>query len=403
MGGTQATGTATVDNSISTGIGKITGFTVTNEGSGYTSAPMVQVTDTVNIVSATVATPIVVTLPNALSIPIGDGFGVTVSAVTGSTVISAATAAMPIVITIPSTTDITSVSILPGTYGLQGLNGTWFAKVTGPTTAELWADAGFTIPSQGTGSYVANSATLSANICGLQNAKVLSTTTVALYSDKLLSVPVIGVGTYTGGTVTGGGTGAAATATMGGGATNALQSFINGLPWPSTEGLAGGVVQFSVMLSVAFDLMKLLLGNLKTRASLLAGAKIGVSVMPGSINVSLKLLAKIQANLTANLNVKLPSLSVAASAALRHQISAIASLTAQIGFFLGLSQAGLGLELEVYQYTGPGSGLGAAIAAGPGTSGWHDGTGIHVPVTAGVFGLTTSASQGAFAAFFAGI
>jgi hypothetical protein len=214
---------------------------------------------------------------------------------------------------------------------------------------------------------------------------------------------VVGLGTYAGGTVTGAGTGAAATPTMGGGATNALQSFVNGLPWPTVEGLAGGVIQFSVMLGAVFDLMNLLLGNLKARASLLAGASASVQFLPPTISASLDLLAKISANLSANLNVKLPDLTVSAAAALSGQINAIAKLTGQIAFFLGMTQSGLGLELEIWEYTGPGSGLGPAIAAGPGASGWHDGTGIHVPVAAGVFGLTTTASATAFSAFFAGV
>lgn len=401
-GGTQATGTVTVDNSVRTGVGAITGVTIVDHGSGYTSAPTVSITDSVPIVSATVATPIVVTLPNALAVPVGLGLGVTIAGVEGSTVILDASATMPIVVTLPATGGLVTASISPGAYGLSGLNGTWYARALSPTTAELWADAAFTIPSQGLGTYTPSSANLAGNICGLQHAKVLTPTTVALYSDQALSVPVAGFGTYSGGTATGAGTGAAATCTMGGGAVNALRSLINGLPWPTTEGLAGGVIQFSVMLSVIFDLMKLLLGNLEARASLLAGAKIGVGFSPPTIAASLQLLAKISANLSANLNVKLPSLSVSAGAALSAQINAIASLAGQIGFFLGMSQAGLGLELEVYQYTGPGSGLGAAIAAGPGAGGWHDGTVPGVPVVAGVFGLTTPASVAAFSTFFAG-
>jgi len=402
-GGTQATGAVTVDNSVAPGIGAITGVTIVDHGSGYTSAPSVSITDTVGIVSATVASPIVLTLPNPLGIPTGQGFGVTVAAVLGSTVILDATPTLPIVITVASTAGLVSASVPPGSYGLQGLNGTWFCKVTSSTTAELWADAGYTIPTQGFGAYTPSSANLSANVCGLQHAKVLTPTTVALYQDQALAVPVVGLGTYSGGTVTGAGTGAAATCTMGGGAVSALQSLINGLPWPTEEGLAGGVIQFSVMLSAVFDLMKLLLGNLKARASLLAGASASVGLTPPTISASLQLLAKIAANLQANLDVKLPSLSVSAAAALSAQINAIASLTGQIAFFLGMSQSGLGLELEVYEYTGPGSGLGPAIAAGPGASGWHDGTGVHVPVVAGVFGLTTTASATAFSTFFAGV
>ena len=414
-GGTQATGTVTVDNSVATGIGKITAVNIVDHGSGYTSAPTITITDTVDIVSAAVASPIVVTLPHALTIPVGQGFGVTIQSVLGSTPVLGAAPLPPvappagappgltvIVITVASTAGLVTASIPPGTYGLQGLNGTWYAKALSASTAELWADAAFSIPSSGAGTYTPSSAKLSGNICGLQNAKVLSPTTIALYSDAALTVPVAGYGTYQAGTVTGAGTGAAATCTMGGGATNALQSFINGLPWPSTEGLAGGVIQFSVMLSIVFDLMKLLLGNLEARASILAGAKASVKFMPPSVAASLELLAKISANLTANLNVKLPSISASASAALSAQIAALAAITGQIAFFLGMSKAGLGLELEIWEYNGPGSQLGAAIAAGPGSTGWHDGNGPGVPVVAGVFGLTTAASQTAFATFFAG-
>jgi hypothetical protein len=390
-------------NPGTTGIGAVTGVAISNHGSGYTSAPQVTITDSAPIVSASVASPIVVTLPNALSVPTGHGLGVTISGVLGSTAILAATPTFPIVITVGSTAGLVSASIPPGSYGLDGLNGTYFCKVTSPTTAELWLDAAFTIPSQGTGTYVPSSASLSGNICGLQNAKVLSPTTIAIYSDSALTVPVAGYGTYSGGTVTGAGTGAAATCTMGGGAVNALQSLINGLPWPTVEGLEGGVITFDVMISALFDLMKLLLGNLKARASLLAGASASVGFTPPTVSASLQVLAKILANLRANLNVKLPSLSVKAAAALSAQISALASLSGQIAFFLGMTQTGLGLELEIWEYTGPGSGLAGAIASGPGATGWHDGTGRSVPVVAGVFGLTTTASATAFTTFFAGV
>jgi hypothetical protein len=433
-GGTQATGTVTVDNSVSTGIGAITSVNIVDHGSGYTSAPMVMITDSVNIVHATVSSPIVVTLPNPLTIPVSSGVGVTIAGVLGSSVILNAVVAPPVnpppvpvipppappiqmppitvvVITVESTVGLKTVCIPPPSpateYGMENLNGTYYCNILSPTTAELWADADFTIPSGGSGTYIPNSAKFSANICGLKNAKVLTPTTVALYDipppmQPPFSVPSVGYGTYTDGTVTGGGTGAAATCTMGGGATNALQSFINGLPWPTEEGLAGGVVQFSVMLSVVFDLMKLLLGNLEARAALLAGASIGVQFTPPSISASIQFLAQLSANLSANLKVKLPSLSISAAAALSAQINAIASLTGQIGFFLGMSKAGLGLELEIWEYQGPGSAFGQAIASGPGAAGWHDGTGVHVPVVAGVFGLTTQASQSAFATFFAG-
>jgi hypothetical protein len=434
-GGTQARGVVTVDNSVSTGIGAVTGVTITDHGSGYTSAPTVSITDEVEIVSATSASPIVLTLPSPLSIPVGHGFGVTVSGVLGSVVIldaapgvtdtaalfaaaqaaqvaattpntsgaqaaatAAAAAAGPITVTLADTGDIVTLSIPPGSYGLSGLNGTWFAKALSSTTAQLWADAGFTQPSQGSGVYVASSATGAPNVCGLQHAKVVTATTIALYQDQALTLPVAGVGTYTGGKVTGGGTGAAATCTMGGGAVNALQSFVTGIPWPTTEGLAGGVVQFSAMLGVVFDIMALLLGNLEARASLFAGISAGVQFLPPTVAASLQVLAKISANLAANLSAKLPSLSASASAALGLQINAIASLSASIGFFLGMGS----VDLEIWQYTGDGAGLGSAIAAGPGAAGWHDGTPAGAEVVAGVFGLTTMPAQTAFGAFFSG-
>jgi hypothetical protein len=399
-GGTQATATLSVDNSIATGIGAVTGVTIVAHGSGYTTAPAVTISDSASIVSATSSSPIVVTLPRALAIPIGHVFGVTVAGVEGSTDITDATAASPIVVTVADTTGLATASILPGSYGLEGLNGLWFAKVTGPTTAELWMDAAFTIPSSGTGSYT-GAAKLAGNVCGLRYAKVITPTTVELYSDSGATDPVVGFGGYTPGTgtATGGGSGAAATCTMGGGATNALKSLFSGITWPSVEGLAGGVISFSVMISVLFELMVALLGNLQARASLLGAASASVSVLPPSVSASITILTKIEATLRANLTATLPSLSASASAALSAQINAIASLSAQIGFFVGMGN----VELEIWEYTGPGAGLGGAISAGPGTAGWHDATAPTVPVVVGVVGLTSPASLAAFGAFFSGI
>jgi hypothetical protein len=322
-GGVQATATLTVDNSVATGIGAITGYTVTNHGSGYTSMPLVQVTDTVSIVSATTATPIVVTLPNPLSIPVGQGFGM---------------------------------------------------------------------------SYVLETA--GDPVKGTANAKVLTTTTIALYHDSGFTDPVAGTAAFTGGTVTGGGAGAAALVTMGGGAVNALQSFLDGLEWPTSTALVGKVISFKAMLATAFGLMIDLDGNLQARANLLGGIKLSVDVLPPSISASLELLAQISANLKANLNVKLPDLTVSAAAALSAQIEAVAKLVARIGFFLGLAAADI--TLEIWEYQGPGNQFGAAVAAGPGAVGWHDHTGAGTSVTAAVFGLTNPASAGAFSALFPG-
>lgn len=397
-GGVQATGVVTVDDSVSTGIGAITSISIVEHGSGYTSIPLVQVTDSVAIVSATTATPIVVTLPNALTIPVGQGLGITVAGVVGNTTIAAATATSPIAITIPSTTGLVTCSIQAGDYGLDGLVGTWFVRGTSPTTCELYQDAGFTLPSAGTGVYVADAATLSGNICGLQCAKVTAPTTVELYSDPAFTLPVAGYGTYTGGTVTGGGAGAAALTTMGGGATRALKSLLDGLRWPTSTGLAGGVITFRAMLATMFTLMLDLQGNLQARANILASCSIGATLTPPTIAASLEFLAAISANLTANLAVKLPSLSAALGASISAQLNAVASLTARIGFFLGLGD----VTLEIWQYTGPASGLGAAVASGPGGAGWHDGTAPTTSVTAAVFGLTNPASSAAFSAIFSG-
>lgn len=315
--GTPAAGTVTVDNSVRTGIGKITGYTITNHGSGYTSMPSVQISDTVQIAAIAAGSPVVLTLPNALTIPVGQGFGCSIA-----------------------------------------------------------GDAN--------------------DFNGQANAKVLTATTVALYKDSAFTDPISGSGTS--GTITGGGTGAAALVTMGGGAVNALQSFLDGLEWPTSTGLAGGVITFRAMLATVFGLMLDLQGNLQARANLLGSIKIGLDVIPPSISASLELLAKISANLKANLSVKLPDLTVSLAASLSAQIDAVAKLVFRIGFLLGLAS----VDLEIWEYNGPGSGLGAAVANGPGATGWHDHTGPSTPVVAAVFGLTNPASAAAFSALFPG-
>lgn len=398
-GGEQATGTVTVDDSVATGIGAITGITLTTHGSGYTSMPTVEVSDTVAIVGATVATPIVVTLPHALTIPVGSGFGVTVADVLGSTEVATATPTSPITISILSTSGLVTCSIPPGDYGITGLNGTWYVKALSSTRAELWADRDFTMPSAGVGAYTGG-AKLAGNINGGACAKVATSTTIELYADKDFTLPISGYGTYAGGTVSGGGAGAAALVTMGGGAFNALQSLLDGLSWPTSTGLVGKVYTFKAMLATVFQLMLDLEGNLQARANLLASVKVGVDFIPPSISASLEFLARCSANLAANLEVELPNLTASLSASLTAQIDAIASLTARIGFLLGLATADV--KLEIWEYTGPGSGLGAAVAQGPGAVGWNDRTAPSAPVTAAVFGLTNPASVSAFNTFFSG-
>jgi hypothetical protein len=232
---------------------------------------------------------------------------------------------------------------------------------------------------------------------GQHFAKVTAPTTVELYSDAAFSHPVSGSGT--GGTVTGSGQGAAALGTMGGGAQQALKTFFDGMLWPNVPNtLIGKVLTFRAMLATIFNLMIDLDGNLNARANLLGSIKLNVGILPPSISASLELLAKIAINLRANLEVALPDLTIALAASLDAQISAIADLVAKIGFFLGMGSA----NLEIWEYTGPGSGLGAAIASGPGTRGWRDLTPATTPVVAGIFGLTNPASATAFRTFFPG-
>ena len=396
-----ATGTLTLDNSVTTGIGAITGVTITHNGSGYTAPAIALISDSVSIVSATVASPVVLTLPHALSIPVGKGFGITVAGVAGTTAVQDATNATPIVITVADTASLSTVTI-SGALGNDGANGQWYAQVLSSTTAALFLDEAMTIPASGTGAYTGGGS-LCGNVNGLRCAKVLTPTTVALYVDSSLTVPVAGYGTYAGGTVTGGGTGAAANVTMGGGAQHALKSFFSGLLWPAGLGpdIAGGVTTISLMCGTTFALLAELLSNLNARKGLLlsATASASIAVLPPSITASLDLLAKISANLTANLKIKLPSLSAHASAALSAQIGIIGRLFAGVSFMLGIGN----VNLEIWEYTGPGSGLQNALAGGPGQNGWHDGTPAGNVIAAGVFGLTNSASATAFGAFFGGI
>jgi hypothetical protein len=403
-GGTTATCSVSVATGpgLPTGIGPVTSVDVdpAGHGSGYQSPPPVTITDAAPIVSATVATPIVVTLPDPLGIPAGVGnyLGCTITGVLGSTPIQAATATSPIIITVSSTAGITTANIPPGAYGMQGLVGTWHLKALGPTRAELWMDAAFSLPSTGTGAYVPG-ATLAANINGSHSAKVITSTTVELYTntaapgDPPAYAPVVGVGTYTGGTLAGSGTGAVANATLGGGALQTMRLFFSGMPWPTIQGrLAGGATKLSIALGGVFPLIGDLLTELQGRANALGS--IDFTVTPPSVTASIELLGKISANLSANLEITPPDLSVSASATLSAQIEVIADLVARIGLYIGLDG-----ELLVYKYEGPGSGLGPAITATL-APGWHDGTSPSAPVVAGVFGLTNPASIAAFKTFF---
>lgn len=397
-----ATGHVVITDGTSTGIGAITGIVIDHHGSGYQAPPFAVISDTVSVTVA-VANPPVLTLPNALSIPVGNGFGVTVSGAQGTTTVLSSTPSSPIVITVPSTTNLKTCTIT-GATGDTALNGQWFCNVLSPTTAALWLDAAFSIPSTSAGTYAAGSGKLTGNVNGPQFAKVLSPTTISLYQDQAMSIPVVPYDTaYTGASVTGSGQGAVGNCIMGGGAQNALSSFFNGLIFPNV-GLSGGSITFKAMCAATFDALFALLINLGTRKGLLlaASASASASVTPPSIAASIQLLLKIIANLRANLSVKLPNLTASASAALNAQISVVLNLVAKIGAQLSLGLASAGLEFLVYTYSGPGSGLGEAINEAIG-GGWHDGTPSSANVGAVVFGLTTQASATAFSTFFPGV
>jgi hypothetical protein len=321
-GGVQAQGTLTITDGTTTGIGAVTGVTMTTHGSGYVSPASATISDTVALLGATDATPIVLTLPDPLSIAVGTGFGCSVANVQGNT----------------------------------AANGSWNAKVVTPTTVALYSDAMFTVPSVGSGTWVPGT-----------------------------------------GALTGGGTGAAVLATMGGGAQQALRTFFDGLRFPAA-GLEGGVITLQLLCGACFEVLLDLLGNLEARAALLASASAGVALIPPTVAASIDLLLKIQATLRANLDVKLPGLQAAASAALSAQIGIVGKLYAGIALLLSVAH----VDLEVWRYDGPGAGAASAIAAGPGTSGWHDGTPASAPVAAMVLAATNSASLVAFSTMFSG-
>ena len=393
-----ALGTLTIDNSVATGIGAVTGVTITHHGSGYTGPPFVVISDTVTAVGVTNATPPVITLPSALSIPVASGFGVTVAGVHGTTAITGATNASPIVVTMPSTTGLAS-AFITGVTGNVAANGQWFCQVLSPTTAALWLDSTYSVPSAGSGAYTGGGL-IAGNVNGIHFAKVLAgQTTIALYQDSAMSVPVVGWGSYAGGsgTVTGGGLGATAVATMGGQAQHALKSFFAGMIWPDgiTSNITGGATTLAVICKDTFALLALLLDNLTRRSQVLlaATASASIKVLPPSISANIALLAKMTANMSANLKVTPPSFSISA------QVNAILKIVAKIQAALGIGD----VTLEIWEYDGPSVGFGSAIAAGPGSSGWHDGTSAGSVVAAAVLGCTSGASVSVVRSFFGGL
>jgi hypothetical protein len=263
------------------------------------------------------------------------------------------------------------------------------------THVALFTDPAFSLPSVGQGTYAAG-ATLCGNLNAPHCAKVLTPTTVALYTDSTFTVPIAGYGTYSGGTVSGAGQGAVATATMGGGSRAALAGFFSGLAWPQA-GLVGASLTFGTLLGATFSCLAALLSNLKTQANAAAGAvaSFNLSVVPLTLIASFELFASILVNLKANLSAKAPNLGLAASLALNAQTSVIGSLVAQIAAQLSLGAG----SVEVYSYSGPGSGLGAAIES---IGAWHDGTPTSAPVSVVLIGATSTASADAFAVMFPG-
>ena len=111
MGGTTATASVTVVG------GAVTGLTMTDHGSGYTSPPSITIADSTAVLDASNTSPIVITVaPGA-------------------------------------TLDVMSVTIA-GVLGNTAANGQACAKVLTTSTFALYMDGGFTMPIAGNGAYV---------------------------------------------------------------------------------------------------------------------------------------------------------------------------------------------------------------------------------------------------------
>ena len=337
-GGTQATASITVDSSVSTGIGAVTGVSLIDGGSGYLTPPTVTISDTVVPAGMTGdGVPVVVTLPTPLTIPIGDGFGVAVSKVEGNT----------------------------------AANGNWSAKVLTSTTIELYEPAVIGPPPTYTPgpNYV---------------------------------TPVLGNGTWTPGSgqVAGNGTGAAASATMGGGAVAAMIGFFNGVDLPAAGLEFAGSITLGAMCGGTFDLLLELVASLTLQAGQLEAQLEAALTLP-TISGSITLLAEIVATLRAALAAipPMPSISLAFAASIAAQLEILANLAAQVAFQLGL--IGAGVELAVYSYEGTGAGFGPALTATLG-SGWGDGTPASNDVQVLLLAATSEVSATALDVFFAG-
>ena len=337
-GGTQALASITVDNSVSTGIGAVTAVTLLDGGSGYTSPPSVTISDTVVPVAITgPGVPIVITLPNPLLIPIGQGFGVMIAQVQGNT----------------------------------AANGNCSAKVLTPTTIELYG------------------------------APVIGPAPTYTVGPSFVT-PLVGNGTWTPGTglVTGSGHGAAASATMGGGSSAALQGFFSGAGLPASGLEFQGSITLGAVCGGTFDLLLELVASLELQAGQLelqVKAALTLPTLTGSIALLLQIEATLKAALAAI--PPMPSISLAFAASIAAQLKVIANLAAQVAFQLGL--IGAGVELEVYSYEGPGDGFGPALttALGPG---WGNGTPPSNDVQVLILGATSEASATALSIFFAG-
>lgn len=269
--------------------------------------------------------------------------------------VSHATNASPVVLTIPNTTGVKAVTVA-GIVGTTSANGMWCAKIID-------------------GSHI------------------------ALYQDSALTIPVVGNGAYvSGGTVTGSGSGAAASVVMGGGSQAQLQGFFDGLFF-STEAIVTSIPLLT-MCGVMFDLLANLLGNLQLQAKLLASASLNIGVVPPSIAGNIDIVAGIDgidANLTAALEFfpPIPSVEANISATLSGQAAILLQLVAQIGLLLGFATE----EFEVFTYSGPASGLGPALTTAL-ASGWPDSTPASAPTQCVVLAATNPVATAALSAFF---
>jgi hypothetical protein len=194
---------------------------------------------------------------------------------------------------------------------------------------------------------------------------------------------------------------------------NAISSFFSGAISPEpginyTGSLSLGeiCVGLNVGLAAALDLIDFYFGAYKSQLSAALALQARLMITPPSISGSLSIALKMKASLEAYLTVGgfvLPSASIQAAAdlaisigkavaALRLQISVLASLTATLGV----------TGVLAYTYNGPASGLGPAVTGLIGT-GWGDGTPNNQPADALILVATTPAATAGMNVFFGGL